>query len=290
MNSITNLFSSIKNSLRLSPVEYPQLHFGLSHHFDNDRFSRVCLMAALFSLAMLAIILPAYYFDNRVLNDAPIWAKPIKFSLALALHFLTLLILAQQLERKRRAGPTLTFFAYAGVASMLVEIIYITIQASRGRQSHYNHETGLEDLMYGVMGIGAVFLVLASFVLGLMIWRYGKKEGAGLRLGSILGLILGSALTLHYAMTMANMPSGTHLVGQVITYAKLPIFGWSLEVGDLRIPHFIATHMMQILPLAGWLLDWRKLPSKWFVSLLAILLTGWSAWIFVLALEGQPAF
>jgi hypothetical protein len=289
LNNISrSIVTGFRAILRLPPIEYPKLRFGMSNCLDNDRVSRVWMMASLFALAMLVIILPAYFFDNRVLNDAPIWAKPIKFSLALAIHFVTLLILAQQLERERRAGITLTFFAYTAVASMLFEVLYITIQASRGRQSHYNHETSFEHFMFSMMGIGAVFLVLASFFLGLMIWRYGKKDGSGLRLGSILGLILGSALTLHYAMTMANISSQSHLVGQVVSHAKIPFLGWSLEVGDLRIPHFVATHMMQILPLAGWILDRYKFRSKWLVLSLALFLTASSSYLFTLALSGKP--
>lgn len=294
MSSITNTILSIKTNIqnywRLPPVENPSLRFGLSKRFDNDRVSRILMMGTLFALAMLVILIPANYFDSRILNDAPIWAKSIKFSSALAIHFLTLLLLSQQLERKRRSGPTLTFFAYVAVASMLFEIIYISIQASRGRQSHFNHATHLEDILYGVMGIGALFLVIASFILGVIIWRYGKKDGSGLRLGSILGLILGSVLTLHYAMTMASIPSQSHLVGQVITHAKMPLFGWSLEVGDLRIPHFVATHMMQMLPFAGWALDRSRLPPKWFVLALALFLSLLSAGLFMLALAGKPVF
>ncbi len=35
----------------------------------------------------------------------------------------------------------------------------------------------------------------------------------------------------------------------------LPITGWSTTGGDLRVPHFLATHLMQALPMAGWLAD-----------------------------------
>ena len=67
-------------------------------------------------LAVCLLLIPAYFFDSRLLGCMPIWAKPIKFSLFLAMHFLTLAILAQQLELKRRTGVILKIFGYAAVA------------------------------------------------------------------------------------------------------------------------------------------------------------------------------
>jgi hypothetical protein len=261
---------------------------GFSQRLDDDYITRVLTMSCLFLFALTLLMLPAYYFDVRVLNFSPIWAKPIKFSLSLGLHFLTLALLAQQLDRQRRTGVILMAFTYLAVASMLFEQIYISVQAARGRASHFNGSTDFEAIMYGLMGIGAVNLILVSFVLGLLIYKYGEKTLPGLRLGSILGLIIGSVLTLIYAMTMARAPAYSHLVGDVINHAQIPVVGWSREVGDLRIPHFIATHMMQILPLLGLVLDKLKWSPRIIVSLVTIILVVMSAVFFDWALAGIP--
>ena len=269
---------------------YPAYIFSLSSRLDNDYITRLLAMCSLFLLAVTLVMLPAYYIDARLLNNAPIWAKPIKFSLSLAIHFLTLALLAQQLDRSRRTGMLLTSFTYLAAIPMLFEQIYISIQAARERQSHYNHETDFEALMYALMGIGAINLILVSFVLGVLIWKYGNKDNSGLRLGSILGLIIGSVLTLIYAMTMANATANSHLVGETISNAKVPIVGWSREAGDLRIPHFIATHMMQILPLMGLSLDKLKCSPKVIVSLSTLILVVMSAVFFDWALAGKAVF
>ena len=270
--------------------QYPSLVLGFSRRLDNDYVTRVLLMSFLFLFAVTLILLPGYYLDTRMLDNVPIWAKPIKFSMSMAIHFLTLALLAQQLTRCRRTGLLLTFFAYVAVASMLFEQVYISIQASRGQHSHYNGATDFEALMYQVMGIAAVNLVLVSFVLGLLIWKYGLRDNSGLRLGSILGLTLGSVLTLIYAMTMANAPAHSPMVGEVFNNAKVPLLGWSREVGDLRIPHFIATHMMQVLPLLGLFLDKLKCSPKIFVSLSTVILVVMSAVFFDWALAGKAVF
>jgi hypothetical protein len=254
--------------------QYPNLALGLSSRLDSDYITRILLMSFLFLFAVTLVLIPGYYFDSRILNN-PVWAKPIKFSIALAMHFITLAILVQQLDRNRRTGMFLTFFVYLSVVSMIFEQGYISIQAARGRLSHYNGETPLEGLMFNFMGLGAVNLILVSFVLGILIWKYGNKDSSGFRLGSILGLTLGSVLTLIYAMAMGIAPS--HLVGEAVNNSKVPILGWSREVGDLRIPHFIATHMMKYSP-------------KIIVSLATLILVLMSAVFFDWALLGKSVF
>ena len=71
----------------------------------------------------------------------------------------------------------------------------------------------------------------------------------------------------------------------------LPIFGWSTTGGDLRVPHFSATHRLQVLPLVGWIADRsrRKAARRWvwlalIAAALAVLATGWQA------LQGRPFF
>ncbi len=266
----------------IQQLAYPDLPFGL----DNDRVTRTWVMSALFLFGVLAVLLSANYFDVRLLNGVPIWAKPLKFCVSLTIHFLTLAILAQQLGRERRAGIALTSIGYAAVAAMLFEQVYISLQAARGRHSHFNLETHFEQMMYVFMGVGSLLLVLASFVLGVMIWKYAAKNNSGFRLGSILGLILGSVLTLIFA---GYMSSGTsHLINATVSDANgIPLVGWSRMTGDLRVPHFLATHIMQILPLAGLLFDRLKLPSRAMVVMSAALLVLLCIALFVQALSGQ---
>ncbi len=282
--------TTLKRQFSSKQNQYPNLIFGIDNRLGNDHTTRLFLMSFLFLCAVTVVLLTGYYFDSRTLNGVPTLVKPLKFSLSLAMHFITLAILSQQLEPSRRTGIVLTLFAYISVVSMLFEQIYISIQAARGVHSHYNTTTAFESLMYNLMGVGAVNLVLVSFVLGVLILKYGKKDNVGLRLGSVLGLTIGSVLTLYYAMTMANIPTDSALVGEVVNNVKVPIVGWSREVGDLRIPHFIATHMMQVLPLAGLILDKLKYPSKLLVSLLTAGLVMLSVVSFEWALAGKAVF
>src|SRR5690606_10217231 len=132
----------------------------------------------------------------------------------------------------------------ASTAAGLFEIGYIMLQAARGRASHFNNETVLESAMYALMGIGAVTLVVAPFIMGVWLWRdYGRNLRADpLRLAAALGLVLSAVTTLVIAGFMSSF-WGSHWVGDATSDAGgLPLVGWSQQVGDLRVAHFFASH------------------------------------------------
>ncbi|WP_425409540.1 hypothetical protein [Hyphococcus sp.] len=251
---------------------------------DDDHVTRIFLACAFFVIALFVVTTPAWLMDSRTIDGVSVWLKPQKFNLSLAVHFITLAILAQQLPRAVRAGPVLSVFAMLAVAAMLFEQIYISIQAARARNSHFNFETDLESLLYALMGLGALLLVAVAIVLGIQIWR--KGSGGGLRLGSILGLLIGSFITIGFAGYMSY--SGSHWVGvPSADDVSVPFFGWSRETGDLRPAHFVALHMMQTLPLIGYLSDRFSAPSRIIVPAAAVLQATLAAALFFQALNGK---
>ncbi|MBO0793244.1 MAG: hypothetical protein J2P36_20160, partial [Ktedonobacteraceae bacterium] len=73
----------------------------------------------------------------------------------------------------------------------------------------------------------------------------------------------------------------------------LPFVGWSTEGGDLRIPHFVGLHALQVLPLFWWLFlrrsrllrDGHRVALVWTISVGYLGVVGLLTWQ---ALRAQP--
>jgi hypothetical protein len=255
--------------------------------FGDDHVTRLHLSLGLFLIASFVVFSPAMMFDQRLLDSAQVWVKPQKFNVSLALHFLTLAVLAQLVPRGIRNGPPLMIFSYLAAGALILEYVYITIQAGRARRSHFNLETAFESLMYAAMGIAAVLLIAVALVLAIQIWRTGDRSRQGLWLGSIVGLSLGFVTTLVVAgyLSSAGRYVGASLEGGG---AIVPFFGWSREYGDLRPAHFVSLHLMQTVPLAGWLADRQAWNAKRVVLAVAGGQIALAMFLFIQARAGQP--
>jgi hypothetical protein len=207
---------------------------------------------------MLVLTVPTLLLlslDRRLLDGTSIWAKPLKFELSLALHFATLALVVGALSVRWRHGPLLRGIAWASAACALFEIAYILVQAARQEGSHFNLSTPFHAAMYSAMAAGAVVItVAAGAVGGAACFDAGARLGPATRVAVAVGLIGGTLLTLVVAFRMGGALDH-HVGSEPAGAARMPLTGWSLAVGDRRVPHFFATHMMQAVPLAGLLLD-----------------------------------
>lgn len=249
---------------------------------------RLWVHTGLLLLAMAIPTLVALAIDERLLNGANVWSKPLKFQLSVSLHLFTLAVLAALLAERVRGGRLLRATAWISAAMAILEIGYITLQAGRGRASHFNADTPLEAGLYAAMGIGAVTLVAASAVVGILLLRAPRAGiGPGLRWGGALGLIVGSVATLAVAGYLSTL--GGHWIGGVASDAGgLPITGWSTSGGDIRVSHFFATHMMQGLPLVGFAADRLGRDGRTTAVVACGLWVAVVVGTFLQALLGQP--
>jgi hypothetical protein len=152
--------------------------------------------------------------------------------------------------------------------------------------SHFNTTVPLLTTIYSLMGAFAVLLTSASLVMGISIWR-NRKTGLSpaLHLSVALGLILTFALTIPVAGYLSA--SGGHFVGT--STREMWIMGWSRDAGDLRVAHFLATHALHFIPLAGLIAAWT-IPAQATraVWLAASLFAALVAFTFTQALQGRP--
>jgi hypothetical protein len=231
----------------------PSVFYGDRQTHLNIWWQGALLLAVFFAISVLLSV-----FDQRLLANEALWAKPIKFQISIAIHFITLAVLASLLSPAKRNGVGWKVMSYGVVAAGIFGAMYIFLQAARGRESHFNNSTAVESAMYSLMGLGAVMLVLGSFYLGYLLFKeYQPKRNQPLLLASALGLTTGSVLTLIVAGYMSSQ-----IANEITTSSyealRVPVLGWYLDGQDIRIPHFLATHMMQLLPLYGLWLNKNK--------------------------------
>jgi hypothetical protein len=257
---------------------------------EQDQTTRAWVGATCFMIAIMIVLTPAAIYDTRLLDGVGVWEKPLKFALAIAVHFATLAILVQLLPPEIRTGSRMARLVRFSVTAAIFEIGYIIFQAARGRPSHFNFDTPFETGMYALMGVGAVYLAIVPFIVGRMIWKQGGVTDSGYKLGAVTGLLLASVATLVVAGYMSGV-AYDRWVGVPTGAQGVPFFGWSREVGDFRPAHFVGLHAMQILPLIGLAGDRfapaLARPAVWIAAAILVLAT---AGLFIQALAGLPVW
>lgn len=213
------------------------------------------LIAFTGAMAVLAVVSAVgVVVDDRMLVGSSIWMKPVKFSLSLVLYCLTLAWMTSLLTRGRR---TAWWAGTVVVAAGVVEMAIIVGQVIRGKRSHFNQETALDAMLYDAMGTTIMVLWAATLVIAVTLWRSPLTDPAvtwAIRLGSVLALTGAGLGVLMTRPAPGQQPDvsdavGAHSVGVPDGGPGMPLTGWSTTGGDLRIPHFVGMHALQLLPL-----------------------------------------
>jgi hypothetical protein len=239
------------------------------------------LSVAMAALALVTMALAVA--DQRMLLGAPLWFKPLKFSLSIMLYTAAL---AWMLSRLPGRGMWRT--GWVIVTCFALEIVIIVGQAVRGVRSHFNDDTGFDVALYVFMGATIVVVYLATVGIAL---RFLRERGdrvttSAVRLGLLVGL-LGVSVGLLISW------NGGHSVGVPDGGPGLFLVGWSATGGDLRIGHFVGMHALQLLPLlaAGLVPLGHRLDGTARVRIVQVAAAGYAALVVLLtwqALRAQP--
>jgi hypothetical protein len=242
--------------------------------------------SALIFLALFILLYAGTFIDGRLFNGVSVWEKPAKFFLSLSLQMATLAFGLSMLPAHERQVPAIRTASIIFLAASIGEMIYIAFRAARGEASHFNETTPIAALLYVLMGLGAVTLAATTSFLG---WRILRKAPfSPLSFATGLGFILAGLLAIIFGGYMSGQ--GSHWVGGDLTDATgLPFFHWSTTGGDLRVAHFFGLHIMQALPVLGFLFrDVSPFQARGVIWLGAILWTGLTFATFFQALAGRP--
>jgi len=256
--------------------------------------------AGLVMIGVLAASIIGLLVDPRVITGAPAWLKPAKFAVSTAIYMLTLawiFTLLAQWHRTRRVVGWVT------AVILVLEVAIIDTQGWRGTTSHFNVGTVLDTVLFGIMGSAIALQTLTSVAVAVALWRQhfdDRALGWALRFGMVITIIGAStggfmtrptAAQLEEARATGRMVvAGAHTVGAPDGGPGLPGTNWSLQHGDVRVPHFIGLHAMQVLPLLALALGRRRAAETARVRVILVAAASYATLFAILlwqALRGQ---
>lgn len=258
--------------------------------------------SALITALLTLFFIVGIFADPRLITGAPAWLKPAKFGVSITLYSLTLVWILGFVQGRRRWVSVL---GWVVAVTFALEWLAILTQVVRGTTSHFNVATPLDAALWGLMAVAIMVLWGANFAIaGLLLFQRFENPAFAwsLRLGlilTIIGMGLGYLMTSPTAQQLANWQAGAaitvvgaHTVGSPDGGTGLPVVGWSTQGGDLRIPHFVGMHALQVVPFLGWWASRRKPLTTRSQLALVVVLSGFYLGLMALltlqALRAQP--
>ncbi len=235
-------------------------------------FGLICLLFAMLFLLLTKLTTTQVYNVNA-------WFKPFKFAFSTFLFVWAMAWYCHYLT-----SFNISYFNWAVIILLGFEIIYIALQASRGKLSHYNISNGFYAAMYSLMAIAATVVTMYTAYVGILfcINKFPTLPNYyvwAIRLSififvifSLEGFVMGSKLT--------------HTIGGEDGGPGIPLLNWSTKFGDPRIAHFIGMHALQVLPVISFYLL-KNTKATFLLSILYFLL---AVFTLIQALQGKPLF
>lgn len=255
----------------------------------NEIFSRNPLLAkmGLFFL-ILAVCLGLYATVNtdKILGINSM-IKPLKFALSTWVYAWTMAYLLFYVNNQNRVK----WYSILATVVMLYGDGVITIQAFRGKLSHFNQTELLGGILYAMMGVMIVWLTTATLVISL---RFIFQKTDSISKPFALSIKIGLLLFIIFSFMGGYMSViNSHNVGGKIGEAGLTFLNWSTLFGDLRVAHFFGIHSLQVIPILGFIVS-SKIKNESKASLIiwlgSIIYLGFVCFTMFQALRGKPLF
>ncbi|MCC3764190.1 hypothetical protein K3N28_14065 [Glycomyces sp. TRM65418] len=231
---------------------------GLALTDGGRRWHRPLLVLGIACGVVALASLIAMPFDDRTLMGESVWAKAFKFGFSFFAYCLSLAWLLAHMTKLRRTGWVFgTVFAVISAA----EVGVIVAAAAAGTYSHFNTA---EDPFNQVVQLAFQFvpvMFLANLVIAVIVLfqRIGDKAvTAVVRWGLLLSSL--GMFAAFFIVTVGGQGERTvvdaegnevvlnagHGVGDLDGNGMV-LTGWSTTGGDMRVPHFIGLHGIQVL-------------------------------------------
>ncbi|MBK8053577.1 MAG: hypothetical protein IPK35_09980 [Saprospiraceae bacterium] len=235
-------------------------------------YGLACLFFAIACLLLTKLTTTQVYGVNA-------WFKPFKFAFSTFLYAWAMAWYCHYLPKFN-----IEVFNWSIIILLGFEIIYISWQASKGQESHFNLSTPIYATLFSMMAIAASLVTLYTAYIAMLFFSGKFPELPDYYLWAIrLSLIIFVIFSFQGFLMGSRL---SHTVGLVNDNSDLYIVGWSKLAGDLRIAHFIGMHALQVLPVVAYYVL-KDLKLTVMISILYGLL---AVFTLVQALQGKSLF
>lgn len=233
-------------------------------------FGWVCLFIAILFLIFTKTTSTQVFGVNA-------WYKPFKFAFSTFTFAWAMAWYCSYLP-----DFNIKLFNWTIIVLLGFEIVYISIQASKGQLSHYNVSSSFYSAMYSLMALAASLVTIYTAYVGVLFFKHSFPELPNYYLWAIrLGIIVFVIFSFEGFAMGSRM---NHSVGALNDNSNWFILGWSKTGGDLRVAHFIGMHALQVLPL----LSFHILKNtKWTIGL-SVIYGLLALMTLIQALQGKP--
>jgi hypothetical protein len=167
--------------------------------------------------------------------------KPTTFGLSFGLTLVTVTWATSFLRTRK-----VVLAAFAGVS--VLEVALVSMQAWRGRPSHFNFETGFDSAVSASLAGGGAVIVVAVVVWTVAAFRAVAGAPASLRLALRFGFV---ALLIALGVGAAMIATGT------AARASDPEVAYT-TAGALKPAHAVPMHAILVMPAIAWLLTFTR--------------------------------
>jgi hypothetical protein len=215
----------------------------------KSKCNTTLLWTAVIHMVLAIVCIGLSWIDSREVLSVPLWYKPFKFAISIAVYTLTLSYLVPFVQKVK----TQKWIATGTAVAMFVEMVLIAMQAARGTVSHFNREDAFGIIVYAIMGVFILFASVLLVWLGITLARHKPESWTAsyhqaIQMGiwlTVVGTVIGGYMSSRVGHTVGASDGGP----------GLPILNWSTLYGDWRVPHFIGLHAIQVFLLLGWILQ-----------------------------------